>query len=55
MVHTVFMNGASADRPAGVGRKDNVPRAYGRLGPRLEPRLAQVRQHTERPRHNKSR
>ncbi len=52
MVHTVFLNGASADRPAGVGRKDNVPRAYGRLGPRLDPALAQVRQRPERPWHN---
>lgn len=38
MVHKVFMTAATPDRPAQLGRTDNLPKAYGRL----EPRAAQV-------------
>ena len=38
LVHKVFMTAATPDRPAQLGRTDNLPKAYGRL----EPRAAQV-------------
>ena len=31
--HQVFMTAATPDRPAQLGRKDNLPTAYGRLEP----------------------
>ena len=37
-MHKVFMTAATPDRPAQLGRSDNLPKAYGRL----EPRAAQV-------------